>query len=362
MGYSRFRSTILATLLALSMGLPLILALGGCSMHGGARPAVPVETTDFYGVLAPHGTWVWREELGWTWAPRGMEPGWRPYTMGAWVPTMAGWTWGSEWVWGWVPFHYGRWTYDPAWGWLWVPGRTWGPGWVAWRYGARYVGWAPLPVGAAWEERAGLSLRGEALAEDIPVHGWSFVPQARFGLERQPAYLQPAARNSTLLALSRDFTRFESSATGVVDQGINPQLIARSQRLELRVYPLRDLTAIPTKPLFRPTRDFAVYRPATPPAVDAPETLPQVTAAELARRQAAERTALENWVEATRKRLQTLQDNELYNRSVLTPQAKALFERRHADEWRAFEQEVARARQLLAERHAREEGGAQRRR
>ena len=59
-----------------------------------------------------------------------------------------GWYWvseGEEAGWGLVTFHYGHWVYDDEFGWMWIPGTEWGPGWVQWRRGDGYVGWAPLP-------------------------------------------------------------------------------------------------------------------------------------------------------------------------------------------------------------------------
>ena len=69
---------------------------------------------------------------------------WRPYTVGHWVYTDEyGWYWHSYEPFAWAVYHYGRWGYDPSYGWFWVPGDTWAPAWVEWRYGDRYVGWAP---------------------------------------------------------------------------------------------------------------------------------------------------------------------------------------------------------------------------
>jgi hypothetical protein len=61
------------------------------------------------------------------------------------VLTEFGWTWVSDWSWGWAPFHYGRWVIVSGFGWCWVPGTMWGPAWVTWRSGGGWVGWAALP-------------------------------------------------------------------------------------------------------------------------------------------------------------------------------------------------------------------------
>ena len=70
----------------------------------------------------------------------------QPYaTGGHWVYSDWGWTWESDYPWGWAPFHYGRWALTPSWGWVWYPGTVWAPAWVDWRFGGGYIGWAPLP-------------------------------------------------------------------------------------------------------------------------------------------------------------------------------------------------------------------------
>ena len=78
-------------------------------------------------------------------ARRSSAAGFSPYaTGGHFALTEYGWTWVSDWNWGWAPFHYGRWI-TRAGRWSWVPGSMWGPAWVSWRSGGGYVGWSPLP-------------------------------------------------------------------------------------------------------------------------------------------------------------------------------------------------------------------------
>ncbi len=61
--------------------------------------------------------------------------------------TEYGWTWLSDYPWGWAPFHYGRWDFDNSFGWFWIPGNEWGPAWVTWRRANGYYGWAPMSPG-----------------------------------------------------------------------------------------------------------------------------------------------------------------------------------------------------------------------
>src|SRR5579859_497941 len=102
----------------------------------------------FQSSLDPYGQWVNDPTYGEVWSPSQSIVGadFSPYASGGhWVLTEYGWTWVSDWDWGWAPFHYGRWTNCAGFGWCWVPGSIWGPGWVSWRYGGGYAGWAPLP-------------------------------------------------------------------------------------------------------------------------------------------------------------------------------------------------------------------------
>jgi len=108
----------------------------------------PQAYTQFQDDLAPYGDWIDDGTYGRVWVPATSVVGsdFTPYYSGGrWLLTEYGWTWVSDWSWGWAPFHYGRWIMVSGFGWAWVPGTIWGPAWVAWRYGGGYVGWAALP-------------------------------------------------------------------------------------------------------------------------------------------------------------------------------------------------------------------------
>jgi len=77
-----------------------------------------------YGVddLDRYGTWRIVPTYGAIWVPRGMAPGWAPYSTGAWVADpYYGWTWVDTAPWGWAPYHYGRWVFVDGF-WAWAPG------------------------------------------------------------------------------------------------------------------------------------------------------------------------------------------------------------------------------------------------
>ena len=118
----------------------------------------------FYNDLSPYGNWINYENYGYAWVPSMSN--FRPYyTNGNWVYTDYGWTWVSNYNWGWAPFHYGRWMNDMRYGWVWIPGNEWAPAWVTWRGGGGYYGWAPLGPGMSMNSNFG----------SIPYNDWTFV-------------------------------------------------------------------------------------------------------------------------------------------------------------------------------------------
>ena len=148
--------------------------------------------------LNGYGDWVASAQYGQVWRPIGISVGWRPYTRGRWMHRRAGWTWASDFPWGWVAFHYGRWVLDPQFGWVWIPGRTWGPAWVAWTYTDAYVGWAPLPPGVAL---------GGAWIGTVPDPWWCFTRRRYFGRRRFRPRIVRAQSNPTLVRRARPRAR-----------------------------------------------------------------------------------------------------------------------------------------------------------
>lgn len=105
--------------------------------------------SDLYRPLAQYGGWVNVPQYGLCWRASEVPPDWRPYTIGHWEWTDAGWYWVSDEPWAWACYHYGQWVLDPVYGWVWLPGTQWAPAWVTWREAPDYIGWAPCgPSGA----------------------------------------------------------------------------------------------------------------------------------------------------------------------------------------------------------------------
>jgi len=158
--------------------------------------------TQFESALAPFGGWDYDSSYGYVWSPSAsiVGTGFSPYaTGGNWALTEYGWTWVSDWSWGWAPFHYGRWI-TRAGRWSWVPGSMWGPAWVSWRSGGGYVGWSPLPP------------RGVRLAGGYGAGSpWRFASAASLGAGRptfiSSRYLPGMFARTTVVSNDRLLTR-----------------------------------------------------------------------------------------------------------------------------------------------------------
>jgi hypothetical protein len=134
-------------------------------------PTAPeVSYQSFYDALSPYGQWIDYPQYGYVWMPN-VGPDFKPYaTNGNWVYTDGGWTWASNYPWGWATFHYGRWFFEDGYGWMWIPGDEWAPAWVSWRQSPGYYGWAPLGPSVSISASAGGGY-------NPPAHYWCFVPQ-----------------------------------------------------------------------------------------------------------------------------------------------------------------------------------------
>jgi hypothetical protein len=154
-------------------------------------PVAELSYQSFYDQLSPYGNWINYPGYGYVWMPNA-GPDFRPYASnGNWIYTDAGWTWASNYSWGWAPFHYGRWFYENGYGWIWVPGNEWAPAWVSWRSGGDYYGWAPL---------------GPRISVDValssynpPDNYWNFVPSRYMGNPGWHNYYVNENRNVTII-------------------------------------------------------------------------------------------------------------------------------------------------------------------
>jgi hypothetical protein len=188
----------------------------------------------FYEYLTPYGTWIHHPEYGYVWVPQSMGYRWRPYTHGHWIWSNYGWTWISDFEWGWSAFHYGRWGYDDRFGWFWVPGTIWGPAWVVWRSSDLYFGWAPLPPGVVWRPGYGF---GRPF--DVPDNYWIFVEGRYFLRSGLYGYALPPERNRTIIRMSQLHQNIRFHNDDVVNEGIDRDVVRRVTRESLGSYDLR---------------------------------------------------------------------------------------------------------------------------
>lgn len=138
-----------------------------------------VDINIFYNQLSPYGNWIQYPGYGRVWIPH--VQGFRPYySNGHWMYSQFGWTWVSNYSWGWAPFHYGRWMHDFRHGWLWVPGSVWAPAWVQWRGGGGYYGWCAMGPRGYYSSN---------------YNNWHFVPAQYMGSPRMNHYYVNNAQN-----------------------------------------------------------------------------------------------------------------------------------------------------------------------
>ena len=169
--------------------LALLISTGITHTNEAKSQSVNVSFSVFYNTLKPYGRWMNHPAFGQVWVSntRGFEP---YSTGGHWAHTDYGWTWVSDYDWGWAPFHYGRWNYHATYGWYWVPGYEWAPAWVAWRNNNDYYGWAPLSPG--------LTI-GVSVGNTIPYNRWVFAPHRYISSPQISRYYVPRTRNVTIV-------------------------------------------------------------------------------------------------------------------------------------------------------------------
>ena len=313
-----------------------------------AQVRLDVNLTIFHDGLSGYGRWVSHARYGDVWIP-AQTHAWRPYSVGYWAYSDAGWTWVSDEPWAWATYHYGRWAFDDGYGWVWVPDTTWGPSWVAWRSSDEYTGWAPLPPGIAVSEEF-----------DPPIDSFAyvFVPTRYVCDPHLVTYIQPQARNVTFVRLTTNATRFSVSGGVVINRGVGIEAV---EHVIGHAVPRVTIQATST---FGPTRvsggHLAIYRPATVVVergahVAGPPVRPVhvETAAELQSRHALEARNLAADQAKAHAELERQHQVELAHPPAgLTRQQ---VEARQETEHQAEAQNAARQKQAMDARHAQEQ-------
>lgn len=226
-----------------------------------ATPSPRGEVGFFYDELSPYGDWVLTRDHGWAWFPRTVRADWRPYSDGRWVVTDYGWTWASNEPFGWATYHYGRWAWDSRFGWLWVPGTIWGPAWVSWQYGGGYVGWAPLPPAVGFEIGVGIRLGGFNLSLGIRPDTYSFVRERSLLEPRLSGYLEPRARNVTIIHETTNITNYTFVENHVVNRGVEVRRIEQITGRRVRERRINQTATAPRNRTEVADREVRIYRP-----------------------------------------------------------------------------------------------------
>src|SRR5438270_2739046 len=254
----------------------------------GAKPrerAITTGYSTFYNKLESYGDWIETGDYGYVFHPREAESSrsWRPYTNGRWVYSDAGWTWISEEPFGWATYHYGRWTRLRGIGWVWVPGNQWAPAWVSWRKSNDYVGWAPLPPEARFDQHTGIHNWSDSYY-DIGPDQYCFVPTREFGAQRIESALVPPERNVTIVNQTTNVTNITYNNTTVVNEGPNYEELRTQSREPLQRFRLErnvnvDVAVEPPRPVVQgETVIMAAPVIAAPVASERPPTVKQTIA------------------------------------------------------------------------------------
>ena len=216
------RKSLTAMFLALAPVAALTTLAPMAPAH--AQQAV-VSVSVFYDQLSAHGKWVEHPRWGWVWYPNNIDRDWRPYTRGRWVWTQEyGWYWASFEPFGWATYHYGRWGYDERYGWVWVPGERWAASWVAFRYGERHVGWAPLPP-ETLRVGGSLAIDDAVITANYYQPRWVFVESRHFVNTDIRVRVVPAERNVAYIRETRNVTNITVQNNVFVNRSFEPQRI-----------------------------------------------------------------------------------------------------------------------------------------
>jgi hypothetical protein len=221
-------------------------------------PVAAVSYQSFYDDLSPYGNWINYPGYGYVWTPDA-GPDFMPYnTNGNWIYTDAGWTWASDYAWGWAPFHYGRWFYENSYGWMWVPGNEWAPAWVSWRGGGDYYGWAPLGPDVSVDVALG--------SYNPPMNYWNFVPSRYMGNPQWHNYYVNQSRNVTIINNTTIINNYSGTnrARYAYAPGPDPNEVRRVSGANIRPVQIREASTPGSR---ISGNQYNIYRPrvdATP--------------------------------------------------------------------------------------------------
>jgi hypothetical protein len=108
-------------------------------------------------------------------------------------------------------------------GWAWVPGTVWGPAWVTFRSAPEYIGWAPLPPDADWDDGYGFRRRYDVRDDRY----WSFVRPEGFVQRRFDRYAYDRRDNRRFIQNTTNITNITIINNRVVNRGIDVNHVER---------------------------------------------------------------------------------------------------------------------------------------
>ncbi len=199
----------------------------------GRAAAADVSVDLFYDSLQPYGDWIQTADYGYVWHPKDAAKDWRPYTKGSWAYTNDGWTFVSEEPHAWATYHYGRWADIADTGWVWVPESTWAPAWVSWRTSDKYVGWAPLPPEARFDESVGIQAWADSYY-DIGPASYNFVETRQLGAPDLATVVVGLPQNETIISETKTVTDIRYSDNFVHVGGPRYDVVSREVAQPIR--------------------------------------------------------------------------------------------------------------------------------
>ena len=246
-----------------------------------------------------------------------------------------------------------------------MPGTTWGPAWVAFRYGDPWVGWAPLPPGPGWRFDAAPDLTSLNATVSLGSFVWTFVSLQHFAAPDMRSRVLVNAYNPYLVQHTQWSTRYATVGGGYVNQSIDLAEVERARGARL---PRRHLREAPdlvhgagarvegeAVVVYRPR--FAPRAPAQPPPTRARGAGHAATPVDLETWTAQRRAALRAHLEAQRKALEQPDAIPVArgrrHSGTATPDDDAA--KRHEAALKAFEDERKRLENLLERQRKRRE-------
>ncbi len=200
---------------------------------GVQRAEAAVSVDFFYTSLQDQGSWLETDDYGYVFQPSEVAEDWRPYSVGNWAYTDAGWTWVSEEPHGWATHHYGRWVDVESTGWVWVPDTEWAPAWVSWRRSETHVGWAPLPPEARFERTVGIQTWSDSYY-DIGPTNYSFVTVKNMGAPRLATVILPPRENVTIINNTTNITNIVVRNDIIINEGPQYDVVVRESAQPIR--------------------------------------------------------------------------------------------------------------------------------